>query len=232
MSEIKQSILNKARADKFILVLSTPAALQDKASKNDRHTTHKSTNKVIPDSMQFSVYGTVVPGVEIPAYDAHYAGQSLQVSTHDRPAYSEISVNFTIDNQYNNYWYIWRWLDVLNDSEESVYDEHDDNPKARPTAKGLRDPHKYGMYQLDGSRAGYPPGRREEQNAYDANLLLDYQTDVSLYGLDEYNKKIIEFKYTKAFPTKLGDITYSYREDGELESSFSFSFSQMIVNLL
>ena len=261
---VKQSILNKARVDKFILVLNTPTCLQDKASKTTRTTHHKSAKKVMPDSMQFSVFGTVVPEVTVPAAEQHYAGQSLNISSHNRPTYGEVSVNFTIDNEYNNYWYIWRWLDVLNDSKESHYDVHDNNPKARPSAKGFRDPHKHGMFQLDDSHSGgrpksatsvkglpdphkhgmyelkgaqgsnkYPqrPDRYDKDKG-DVNLLLDYQTDLSLFGIDEYNKRKIEFKYTKAFPTTLGDISFSHRESGEIESSFSFAFSQMVVNLL
>ena len=184
----------------------------------------------MPDSMQFSVFGTVVPEVTVPAVDQHYAGQSLNISTHNRPVYGDVSVNFTIDNEYNNYWYIWRWLDVLNDSKESQYDAHDNNPKARPSAKGFRDPHKHGQFQLDDS---HPIDRYNHvQHKGDVNLLLDYQTDLSLFGIDEYNVRKIEFKYTKAFPTTLGDISFSHRESGEIESSFSFAFSQMIVNLL
>ena len=33
------------------------------------------------------------------------------------------TVNFTVDNQFNNYWFIWSWLNVLNDSIHSSYDE-------------------------------------------------------------------------------------------------------------
>jgi hypothetical protein len=202
---VTQSILNKARADKFILVLSTPNALKDKADKTDRRVNRKSVSKVIPDTMQFSVYGTVVPNVTVPAQEQHFSGQTLKVSSHDRPAYGDVEVNFTIDNEYNNYWYIWRWLDVMNDSETSVYDRHNDNP---PT------------HQVDGEPIPSP------------DLLMDYQTDVSIFGLDDFNKKQVEFKYTKAFPTELGNISFSHRETGELESTFTFSFSQLIVNLL
>ena len=202
---VTQSILNKARADKFILVLSTPNALKDKADKTDRRVNRKSVSKVIPDTMQFSVYGTVVPNVTVPAQEQHFSGQTLKVSSHDRPAYGDVEVNFTIDNEYNNYWYIWRWLDVMNDSETSVYDRHNDNP---PT------------HQVDGGPIPSP------------DLLMDYQTDVSIFGLDDFNKKQVEFKYTKAFPTELGNISFSHRETGELESTFTFSFSQLIVNLL
>jgi len=203
---VTQSILNKARADKFILVLSTPDALKDKASKTDRRVNRKSVSKVIPDTMQFSVYGTVVPSVVVPAQEQHFSGQTLKVSSHDRPAYGDVEVNFTIDNEYNNYWYIWRWLDVMNDSSTGEYDKHNNNSRNFVT--------------------------NVEKSIPSPELLMDYQTNVSIFGLDDFNKKQVEFKYTKAFPTELGNISFSHRETGELESSFTFSFSQLIVNLL
>lgn len=203
---VTQSILNKARADKFILVLSTPEALKDKSDKTDRRINRKSVDKVIPDTMQFSIFGTVVPTISVPAVEQHYSGQTLKVSSHDRPSYGDVTVQFTIDNEYNNYWYIWRWLDVLNDSSTGAYDKYNNNSRKFVT--------------------------NDEKSIPSPDLLMDYQTDISIYGLSEYNKKQIEFKYTKAFPTELGDIAFSHRDTGELESSFIFSFSQLTVNLL
>jgi len=203
---VTQSNLNKARADKFILVLSTPEALKDKADKTDRRVNRKSVDKVIPDTMQFSIFGTVVPSITVPAVEQHYSGQTLKVSSHDRPAYGDVTVNFTIDNEYNNYWYLWRWLDVLNDSHTSEYDKYNNNSRRFVT--------------------------NDEKSIPSPDLLMDYQTDISIFGLSEYNKKQIEFKYTKAFPVELGDIGFSHRDTSELESSFIFSFSQLTVNLL
>ena len=194
----KQAMLNKARTDKFILVLTTPNVLKDTTTKHERKTYHSSHTKVMPDAMQFSVYGAVVPTIRVPATDLRYAGQALNVSTHSRPTYEEVNVNFTIDNQFNNYWYVWRWLDILNDSKESQFDAHNDVPK-------LNSERRY---------------------------LEEYQATMSLFGLNEYDKKIIEFRYTKAFPVELGSIDYSYREPIEVERSFTFAFSQLHVSLL
>ena len=60
----------------------------------------------------------------------------------------------------------------------------------------------------------------------------DYQTDISLYGLDEFNNKRIEFKYTKAFPVTIGAINYNYRDTAEIQSSATFVFSQIHTKLL
>lgn len=58
---------------------------------------------------------------------------------------------------------------------------------------------------------------------------FEYQTTISILALDEYNEPSLEFKYTKAFVTRLGGITYSYRDAGIVESSADFYFSQLEV---
>ena len=196
---IKQSVLNKSRKDKFILSLSIPEALKNSNTKIDRRTHHKSIQKVIPDSLQFSVFGCIVPEISVPSANLAYAGQSLKVSTHARPEYGNISIGFNVDNQFNNYWYIWRWLDILNDAKYSEYD-----------------------YQ----------NQSEFTTKQPAKLLDDYQTTFTIFGLNEYNKKTVEFTYTKAFPISLAEISYNYKDPSEIECEFSFSFSQMVVNLL
>ncbi len=50
-------------------------------------------------------------------------------------------------------------------------------------------------------------------------------------------KKIVkeidpQFDFTKGFPTFLGGIEYSYRDPGEIETQFSFAYSQFYVKLL
>ena len=50
-----------------------------------------------------------------------YAGQTVKVSSHARPAYAPLVVNFGVDNLYTNWWVLWKWLDVLNGVENSVW---------------------------------------------------------------------------------------------------------------
>ena len=56
-----QAALNKERKDKFIMVIPTPKFLKDDVNKFVRKNNH-----VNPDSVQFSIYGSVVPPVQIP----------------------------------------------------------------------------------------------------------------------------------------------------------------------
>lgn len=116
MSDIIQSHLNKSRDDKFLLVVNLPQALKNINSKFTRN------NKTISlDSLQFSVYGTILPDIVVPAVETRYGGSNIYISSHSRPAFPPITVNFTIDNQFNNYWCIYQWLNLLRDEKEGVY---------------------------------------------------------------------------------------------------------------
>ena len=184
----QQSVLNKSRVDKFKLVFQLPNSLK----RINRHQDRKNAT-VMQDSLQFSIYGTVVPAITVPALEIRYSGSTLYNSTHSKSPYPPVTINFTIDNEYNNYWVIYKWLDLLHNEYTGLFDA---------------------------------------DNLIDDDVFKDYQTDLTVYGLDEYNNEKIKFTYTKAFPTEIGGISFSYREAGEIESSFTFVYSQMHTMLL
>ena len=188
VNQNNQSFLNKSRTDKFTLVFSLPPALRKIDSKTDRQ-----TYNVNEDAFQFSVYGAVVPTLEVPALQIPYAGSNLYNSTHAREPFPPVTVEFTIDNGFNNYWVLYKWLNLMHDQKEGLYDA--------------------------------------------ADLVTDedfksYQTDMTLFGLDEFNNKRIEFTYTKAFPVTLGEIQYNYRNSEEITSSMTFVYSQIHSKLI
>jgi len=190
-----QSPFNLARKDKFLLVLDVPPALKKITSKFIRDNVN-----ILPDTMQFSVAGTIVPEISVPAIQNRYAGQTQTATSYARDSYPPITVDFIVDNRFNNYWVIYTWLNLLNDDQTSLYD-----------VTNLTDP---------------------TPNIVDGvtkNLYSQYKATISIYGLDEYNKRVVEFKYIDAFPTNLGSIAYSYKDSGELESSLTLSYSQLIV---
>lgn len=195
MSDYTQAPLNKQRKDKYILVIPTPKGLRNIAEKD---VASRSNATIIPPTLSMSVYGSIAPDVSVPAILTRYSGQSLNVSSHARDPYQPQIVNFTIDNRFNNYWVIYKWLSVLNDQKQSILDS--DNI----------------------------------MNIEHRNQLVEqyYMTDISIFALDEYNKRVVEFKYTKAFPTKLGGITFSDRDAGEVESTLEFAYSQFLVDLV
>ena len=183
-----QSVLNKSRVDKFKLVFQLPHALLHINNADDR-----STLNVNQNSLQFSIYGTIVPAITVPAIEIRYSGSTLYNSSHSKQPYPPVTVNFTIDNQYNNYWVIYKWLNLLHDEKSGTYNN---------------------------------------SNITEDERFTSYQTDLTIYGIDEFNNEKIKFIYTKAFPTDIGGITYNYRDSGEIESSFTFVYSQMHVSLL
>lgn len=204
MATINQSQFNKSRLDKFLLVLNLPPVLKDISKQN---LGSRDNNVIIEDSLQFSVYGSIVPQTQVPHEDLRYGGQSMKISKHTRPVYENVVVKFTIDSEFNNYWVIFKWLDLLNDEELSRFN-----------GKGIANTVKI------------EPNIKNNPNSLSPTSL--YQTDITLYAKDEFDENKIKFTYTKAFPVKLGGIDYNYRTSGEIETTFEFAFSQLKVELL
>jgi len=204
MGTINQSQFNKSRLDKFLLVLNLPPILKD--ISNDYLGSRKNTG-IIENSLQFSVYGTVVPAIQVPEESLYYAGQSMKVSKHTRPVYENVTVNFTIDNEYNNYWILYKWLDLMNDEKISTFNGKEifDKPNISP---------------------------KERNNKKTLTPVDLYQADISLYAKDEFDKNKVKFVFTKAFPVNLGSINFNYRESGEIETTLEFAFSQLLVELV
>ena len=119
MSEyIQQAVLNKSRKDKFVFILTLPEAMKDMSYSMPEN---RQDDRILPDTLQFSVYGAVLPSVRVDAGHIRYSGQAVQFSSHSRPEYSNVNVNFTVDNRFNNYWVIWKWLDILNDDRDALF---------------------------------------------------------------------------------------------------------------
>lgn len=193
----EQAPLNVQRADKFLLVLTPPKIFRD----YDIH-------KIFPETIQYSVYGAVIPEISVPAITVGFANQSLKVSSYTRPPYADITVNFTVDNRFKNYYFIYKWLDLLNDDKYSIFAKSDIG----------------GMDQVV---------RSMDRSGYQGNSESDlYQTNFTLFSLDEYNNKVAEFTYTKAFPVQLGSLNANYREGSQYDTSFTFAFTQFHMKLL
>jgi len=185
-----QSSLNRASKDKFILVLELPSILR-KRSKTDP--------TLDIEKLQMGVYGSVVPDISVPPIEVRFGGQSANFSSHSRPNYPPLAVNFTVDNEYKNYYVLWKWLALLNAPELSVYD-------------------------------GTPSNQKTNKDTIESGLNTEYQTNLSILALNEYNEPAIEFVYTNAFITNLGGITYSYRDGEILETTAQFQYNQIRVN--
>ena len=185
-----QSPFNLSRKDKFTLVLNVPNALK---KINSQFLSNDSNINL--DLLQFAIHGSVVPSIKVPSASVRYSGQTFAQTSYSREPYDPLTVNFTVDNRFTNYWVIYTWLNMLNNDKTGLYDQN-----------------------------GLVQGRVIPDNQYKAII--------SIFALDEYNNRIMEFKYIDAFPTNLDGIEDNYRDATELESSFTFEYSQLIVTPL
>lgn len=186
-----QSQLNVTRKDKFLLIMDIPNVLKPLIKKENR-----SCNGGNLDRLEVSIWGFVVPEMKINTMEKPYAGQTLKFSGLSRPAFPPLNVNFTIDNRFDNYFILYKWLDLQNDDVASFYD-----------AKKLG----------GGNSTGKLP---------------EYSSTFTVYALDEYNNQTAKWDYYGAFPTSIGSIQSTYRQADELESNFTFEYSQTKMSLL
>ena len=113
---ITQAVLNKARLDKFLLIINVPRVIKTLVSRDIR------SNKLVDvDALQYSLYNCPVPPIISPAVDLPYQNQTFHVASYSRRSFPAVKVNFAVDNEYKNYWFLWKWLQVLNDPKESLY---------------------------------------------------------------------------------------------------------------
>jgi hypothetical protein len=188
-----QSVLNKASDDKFLLVLNVPLILKNIDKKN------RASETLNLDTLQFAVEGMVIPDVGIPSKTIPFGGQSLNVTSYARTPYQTNRIKFTVDNRFNNYWVLWKWLDLVNDAKLSTYNQNNLSDTKLPG--GLRN-------------------------------IESYQTDITVYALDEFNRRVAAFTYHKAFITLLGGVNYNYQAGAQILSYFEFDYSQFTIELL
>jgi hypothetical protein len=277
--EVINAVLNKARKDKFILVLDVPPILKD-IQVNDP--SGRDNAQVNLDKLQFSIFSAPVPPADIPAVPMSIYGQTYNVTSQTRTAYPPILINFTIDNQFDNYWVLWKWLETLNKPRESgmledfaIFQKGEETKTSLDNARaqlsnilgGFKNKPGNSFASRNRQALSVPSIRRETpkpnsiikrdvpdvsklttdpinrdtatnsepvdtQPIHMVNDYTDYQTTITIFGLDEYNKKIVRFDYFNAFITNLGEISFNYRVPDEAESGFQFVFNQMEITLL
>jgi len=195
---MNQAPLNKNRQDKFILILNLPEGI-----KNIVDNIIRNTNRLDANSLEISIAGAVTPTISVPEKTIPYGAQTIKVSSHARPAYESLNIDFKIDNEFKNYWAIYKWLDIINDIKTGNFNE-DDIIK----------------YKLP----------KEIMNA--SQQLPVYSSNLTVYGLDEYENRKIQWDYIGAFPTKLAEIKWNYATSEEISSSATFEFTRIEAKLI
>ena len=105
--------------------------------------------------------------------------------------------------EFKNYWAIYKWLDIINDIKTGNFNE-DDIIK----------------YKLP-----------KELMSVSQQLPV-YASNLTVYGLDEYENRKIQWDYIGAFPTKLAEIQWDYTNEAEITSSATFEFTKIEAKLI
>ena len=189
---MNQAPLNKNRQDKFILILNLPEGIKEIVDNTSRN-----NNRIDANSFEISIAGAVTPSIDIPEITVPYGAQSIKVSSHARTPYSSLDVAFKIDNEYRNYWAIYKWLDVINDVKQGTVNEDEII--------------KY-----------HQPGK----------VLPIYSSNLTVFGLDEYHNRKIQWDYIGAFPTQLSEIQWDYNDTQEIGANATFEFTRLEAKLL
>lgn len=217
-SDMNQSVLNKAQKDKFLLVLNVPPVLKGINTADERR------NELISlDSLQFSCTNAKVPRQSVGKIDLGFAGQKAPVTSYARPAQEGVTFEFNVDSNFNNYHFLWTWLDNLNHCREAIPTKDYYNPKNRSPMES---------FGAAGALDSDEPGRMSVKKYVYEHSFFDYQTTVKLYPLREYNEPIAEFTFTNAFITDLGELDFKYSATEQLPCSFTLGFGQADFRLL
>lgn len=208
--DMHQSILNKAAQDKFMVILDVPPYLRHLNDRNKRR-----NDLLNLDSWRFSPAAINIPNVSTPAQQVPFGGQTIKVTSQTRPAYSPLVIKFQIDNNYNNYHFLWMWQKVMNHPTESGMDAYWDELKNRP----YKDTQMY-------LGKSYGPQMKYKHN------FMEYKSQIVVIGLREYNEPIVKFTFFEAFPVEVAGIEYDYRNHSLLNSQATFEFNNMDVELL
>lgn len=200
---LNQSIFNKARVDKFLLVLTFPEALRNIDKKYGAGVT---PSKIVGERLELSVWGIVVPTISVGSVDVPFQNQTPVITNFTRPAYDPVNVKFTIDSEFYNWYVIWQWLALINNPGTSNFDEFNIS----------------GMKAQDGKLVA-GPGKAE--------FWKNYTSEIQIKALNEYNQIIGNFTYTNCFPTGLDGIDFTYQGSDEIVSGFTFRFNQLFFNI-
>jgi hypothetical protein len=156
------------------------------------------------EPLQLSIFGSPVPQISVPSLSVPFGGQVHKISSMSRPEYNPLTIKFLVDNGYKNYWVLWNWMNLFNDAQKSLSEITKGTDLLNTN---IKDP-------------------------YIKNPVREYVSIFTIYGLDEYNNKIISFEYNNAFPTNLGELNFSNQDPSEINCSVTFSFNQLRVNLV
>jgi len=185
------------------MIFTLPNVLRDLNTSDWSTTEQELLNR---DSLEFSLYAATIPEVSIPATRLPTYGQTVNVTSQVREAYPPVNCKFVVDNRFKNYWVLWKWLETINDPRKSGMDESLALQVNTPTT-----------------------GQIANNTATD---FWGYQTQISIFPLDEFNKEMCEFIFYNSFITKLAGMNFNYQDATQMECDFTFEFGQMDIRII
>lgn len=124
------SALNVASKDKFLLVVTIPKIL-----KPYQQTFVRDQSKFDSDTLMYKLYGVNLPPVKVPSIKTQSGGYTVKLSSHVKTEYEPVKVNFVIDSGYQNYHFIYKWLDVLAGDDSGNFDDKNLLPNGKGRLK-------------------------------------------------------------------------------------------------
>jgi hypothetical protein len=112
-----QSMTNVSRKDRFRLIINIPHCIRSTANKPNDACHGGNLEK-----LSINIWGNVLPEINVPKIEKPMGSQTLKFSSYSRTSYPAIMVNFTIDNKFDNYYVLYKWLDFMSDEEEGSFD--------------------------------------------------------------------------------------------------------------
>ena len=117
---MNQAPFNNTFKDKFTIVLTLPDIIKKIDDEDIRNTNFLNT-----ESLEFSVFGTVTPPIGVPKIEVPYGGRTHKISSHAKENFDDVTLDFVIDNEFKNYWCVYKWLDMMSDVELGHYNADD-----------------------------------------------------------------------------------------------------------
>src|SRR6478735_12268851 len=114
-----QSNYNVSRKDKFLFIMDIPELLKPFLKTDERL-----CNSISMDRLQMNIWGHVVPDIQKPKIDVRYGGQTFKTPSFSTQTYPTVTVNYTIDNRFDNYLILYKWLNLINDESMSIFDAY------------------------------------------------------------------------------------------------------------
>lgn len=199
---LNQAIQNKFQSDKYLIIIPVPDCLKtiDKLQIENI----VSDDKVVTSPLFFMSLRTAnIPNIAVPSKNISIYGQHVKMSSHARNEYEDLKLDFSVDNRFGNYYFMYKWLNALNDEELATFDEDEISEES---------------YKLS------PEGIKT------LKAHKNYAVDCIICPLDEYGNPIIYFNFIGLFPTDLSGMKLDEQNPAEIGATATFSYSRFKVS--